>query len=72
MGSLKMLGIALLIGGALAIAYGGFTYPKETHQTDIGDLSLSFTERDHVSIPLWAGVAAMVVGGLMLIAPIRK
>lgn len=72
MGTMKIIAIALLIGGALAIAYGGFTFTKETHTTDIGDLSLSFDEKETVSIPMWAGIGAMVLGGLMLIAPIKS
>ena len=40
MGPLRILGIVLIVAGALALAYGGFTYTKETHKAEIGPLKL--------------------------------
>jgi hypothetical protein len=36
MGSAKLLALALIIAGALALAYGGFTYTGETHEAKVG------------------------------------
>lgn len=41
MDTLKITAIALIIAGALALAYGGFSYPTETHQAKIGPIELS-------------------------------
>jgi hypothetical protein len=48
------------------LAYGGFSYTSETHQADVGSLHLSVDETKHVSIPVWAGIGAIVLGGLLL------
>jgi TRAP-type C4-dicarboxylate transport system permease small subunit len=63
----KIVAIVLIIAGALALAYGGFTYTSETHQTDIGPLSLTFSERERVNVPIWAGVGAILIGGVLLV-----
>ncbi len=68
MNSMKMLAIALLVAGALALAYGGFSYTKETHDADIGSLHLSMDETERVNIPMWAGLGLVVLGGVLLVA----
>jgi len=69
MGSIKIAGIALIVAGLLGLAYGGFTYTKDTHDTKIGPLELSVKDKEHVNIPVWAGVAAVVAGGLLIFVP---
>lgn len=66
MNPIKMLGIALIIAGALGLVYGGFSYTKDTTALKIGPIELSVKEKETVNIPLWAGIAAIVAGGLML------
>lgn len=68
MGRLKGLALVLLVAGALALLYGGFTYTKKTHQTKIGPIELAVKEKETVNVPVWAGVGAIVVGGLLLFA----
>ena len=72
MNTMKMAGIVLMIVGVLALAYGGFTYTKETHETQIGPLTLSVTDKETVNIPVWAGVGSIVMGGLLLVFGTRK
>jgi len=62
----KLAGIVLIVAGALGLAYGGFTYTKSSHKADIGPVHLSLDEKEHVNIPLWAGIGAIIVGGLLL------
>ncbi len=69
MNALKIAGMALIIGGSLGLAYGGFSYTKETTQAQIGPLELTVQDRETVNIPIWAGVASIVVGGLLLFVP---
>ena len=66
MNAQKLVAIVLVIAGALGLAYGGFSYTSETHQADVGSLHLSVDETKHVSIPVWAGIGAIVLGGLLL------
>ncbi len=62
----KTAAILLIVVGVLALAYGGFSYTKSTHQADIGSVHLSLDEKQHVNIPVWAGIGAILAGGLML------
>ena len=68
MNAAKMLAVVLIIAGGLSLMYGGFSYTKETHQTKIGPIELSVKDTERVNIPIWAGVAAMVAGAILLVA----
>jgi uncharacterized membrane protein YdcZ (DUF606 family) len=63
----RVLGVLLLVAGVLGLAYGGFTYTKETHETDLGPLHLSVDEKKHVNVPMSVGIGFIVVGGLLLL-----
>jgi len=67
MNSIRVFSIVLMIAGIAALAYGGFTYTKETHNVKLGPVELSVKDKETVNIPVWAGVGAIVVGGLLLI-----
>ena len=69
MSAVKIIGIVLIAAGILGLAYGGFSYTKETHEAKIGPLELSVTDKETVNVPVWAGVGAIVVGGLLLLVP---
>jgi len=69
MPAIKILAIILIIGGLLALVYGGFSYPKKTDEAKIGNIELSVKSKQTVDIPIWAGVAAIVIGGGLLLIP---
>ena len=69
MNAVKIAGIALLAAGVLGLVYGGFRYTRETHEAKIGALEISVSDNERVNVPVWAGVGAIVVGGLLLIVP---
>jgi uncharacterized membrane protein YidH (DUF202 family) len=71
MSTMKLLAIFLIVGGGLVLVYGGFSYTKETHTADIGDMHLAVHERQQVNIPLWVGLGA-VIGGVLLLATSRR
>ncbi len=71
MNAIKLVAILLIVGGALGLAYGGFSYTKDTSRADIGPLHLQVTQREQVNIPLWVGIAA-IVGGIALLVTARK
>jgi uncharacterized membrane protein len=66
MNAQKILAILLIAAGALVLGYGGFSYTKETHQADVGPIHLSVDEKQRVDFPVWAGVGAIVIGGVLL------
>ncbi len=72
MNSIKMFAVALIVAGVLALVYGGFSYTKDTTAVKLGSLELSVKENKSVNIPVWAGVAAVVAGGLLLLMGGRK
>jgi hypothetical protein len=72
MGAGKIFGLLLIVAGVLALVYGGFTYTKETHRADVGPIHLAVDEKEHVNVPLWVGVAAVVGGGALLVATRRS
>jgi len=65
MNALRIAALALLVAGALGLAYGGFSYTEETHDIKVGSLQLSLKEKRSVNIPMWAGAGAIVLGGLL-------
>ena len=65
---MRMLAIVLLIAGALALAYGGFSYTSETHEAKLGPVEIAISEKERVNIPVWAGVVLLVVGGGLLLS----
>jgi hypothetical protein len=67
MNAVKLVAIVLIAGGAFGLFYGGFSYTKDTSQLKLGPLELSVKEKETVNIPVWAGVGAIVVGGLLLV-----
>lgn len=72
MNGLRMTAIAIMIAGVLALAYGGFSYTQDTTALKLGPVELKVQERKTINIPLWAGVAAVVAGGLILVVGGRK
>ena len=62
----KLVGLVLVIAGALALAFGGFSYTKDSSALKVGPIELSIKQKETVNVPLWAGVCAVVAGGLLL------
>ncbi len=69
---MKTIGIALLVLGLLAMAYGGFSYTQDSTALKAGPIELTVKEKKRVNVPLWAGVAAAVAGGALLVLGARK
>jgi hypothetical protein len=72
MSAIKMAALVLIAAGVLGLAYGSFSYTKDTHEAKLGPLEVSVTEKETVNIPVWAGVGAVVVGGALLLVSGKK
>ncbi len=73
MNAIRIVALALIIGGLLGLAYGGFTYTKENHEAKIGPIELNVKEKETVNVPVWAGIGAIVIGaGLLLVGGRRR
>lgn len=66
MNAVKLAAIAMILAGALALAYGSFSVTKQTHEAKLGPITLSVEEKQTVNLPVWAGVAAIVAGAALL------
>ena len=72
MNTIRIVAIALIVLGALGLLYGSFSYTKDTTAVKLGPIELSVKEKKTVNVPMWAGVGAIVVGGLLLVLGARK
>ena len=72
MSSTKIIAIVLIIAGVLGLAYGSFSYTKETHDAKVGPIELSVKDKETVNVPVWAGVGAIVIGAGLLLAGGRR
>jgi multidrug transporter EmrE-like cation transporter len=69
---LKVVAIVLIVAGIAGLVYGKFTYTKATHEAKFGPIDLSVKEKQTVNIPMWAGIASIVGGVLLIAVPKRK
>jgi uncharacterized membrane protein len=68
----KIVGVLLLVAGAASLATGGFSYTKDSTVVKLGPLELSAQQKEEVNLPVWLGVGAIAVGGLLLLLGGRK
>jgi TRAP-type C4-dicarboxylate transport system permease small subunit len=72
MNTTRIIAILLIAAGVLAVGYGGFSYTKDTTAVKLGPIELSVKEKETVNVPIWAGVGAIVIGGLLLVFGSKK
>ena len=72
MSTVKIVGIVLIVAGALGLAYGGITYGSNTHEMQVGSMSMSVTEGRTFVTPVWAGLAIVLLGGALMLVPASK
>lgn len=69
---MRILGFVLILLGALALAYGGFSYVTRERVADVGPIQVSADREKTVWIPPLAGAAAIAVGAGMVAVGGRK
>jgi len=68
----KIIAIVLILAGVLGLAYGRFTYTKETHDAKVGPIEFSVKDKETVNVPQWLGIGAIVIGAGMLLVGGRR
>ena len=68
----KLIGIILIVAGCLGLAYGGFSYTKDTTAVKLGPLELKVQERETVNVPLIISAGAVIIGVVLLVTVGRK
>ena len=64
---MRIVAILLLVGGVLALVFGGFSYTEDKTVAKLGPIEINAKETHTVNFPMWGGVAAIAAGGLMLV-----
>ena len=64
---MRLVGILLIVAGALGLVYGGFSYTHDETAAKVGPIELSVKKKETIDVPVWAGVGAIVAGGLLLV-----
>lgn len=68
----RLIAIVLIVAGVLGLVYGGFSYTKDRTAVKVGPIELSVKEKETVNVPMWAGIGAIVIGGLLLVFGNKK
>jgi hypothetical protein len=72
MNASKLIGIVLIVAGCLGLAYGGFSYTKETTGVKLGPIEINVQEKETVNVPIIISAGAIALGVFMLVAAGRK
>jgi LPXTG-motif cell wall-anchored protein len=67
---MRVLGILLIVLGGMVLAYGGLSYTKSRHSTDIGPVQVSTGTKGFITPA--AGAVALVVGVVLVAARRRE
>ncbi len=68
----KILAVALVTLGVLALVYKSFAVPSERKSAKIGKFEVALEKQKEIAVPTWLGVAAIVAGGALLLVPGRR
>ena len=69
---IKLIGILLIVAGALGLAFDSFTYTKETTGVKLGPLELKVQQKETVNIPLVLSAGGIILGLVLLALGSRK
>ena len=69
---MRMLGLIIVILGALALGYGGFTYVTREKIVDAGPVQVSADKQNTVWIPPIVGGVAVAAGLVLMVVGGRK
>jgi hypothetical protein len=72
MNARKIVGLLLIAGGLFVLVQGGFSFTKKKESASLGPLEVSYSKKERVALPPWAGIAAVVGGAALLLIPGRK
>jgi len=68
----KLIAIILIVAGSLGLAYGSFSYNKETTGIKLGSMELKVQEKETVTVPLLVSAGAIALGVFLLVGVGRK
>jgi len=72
MDTAKIIGIILIVAGCLGLAYGGFSYTKETTGLKVGPIELKVQEKETIAVPIIVSGGAIALGLFLIVGMGRK
>lgn len=69
---MKIIGVVLIVLGAIALAYGGITYTSREKVLDIGPIEATAEREKTIPLPPVLGALAVAGGIVLVIAGSRK
>jgi ABC-type phosphate transport system permease subunit len=72
MKSTTVLGIVLVVLGALALIYQGFNYTRQEKVIDIGPIHATADTQEHVPLPPIVGGLALAAGAVLIAMGARQ
>lgn len=66
--TLSLIGILLIVVGAISLIWGGITYTQRENVIDIGELEVEAETEESIPLPPILGVVALGGGILLLVA----
>lgn len=67
MNAIRVLALVLIVAGVLGLAYGSFSYTRESHRAKLGPLELTVKDKERVNVPVWLGAGSLIAGVLLLV-----
>lgn len=67
-----ILGIVLVVLGALALVYHGITYSHQEHAVDIGPIHASTEEKKEIPVPPVLGGIVLAGGVLLVVIGVKE
>ena len=64
---MRVLGIILIIAGALALAYQGITYKKQEKLIDLVPITVDAQKEETIPLPPWVGGGALGLGVVLVL-----
>jgi hypothetical protein len=68
----KTIGAVLIAAGIAGLAVGSFSVTKETHQAQVGPLTVMIQDQNTMTVPMWAGIGSIVLGGALLLLGFKR
>lgn len=72
MKAITLVGIVLIVAGALALAYQGITYTTREQVVDLGPVKASVEREKTVPLPPVIGGAAVALGIVLVVVGARR
>jgi len=72
MNTLTLIGIILIVLGAVGLIYGGITYTSRKDVVDIGALKIQVDQKENIPLSPIFGAAAVAVGVVLVIVGRRR